>query len=224
MRQRVQRQCCTRGRPRPAHPRQLAKVCMRDVPARRFVRARCRAPVLVCSHCDRELVYCAEGCSATARRQAQRDAGRRYQDSLPGHFHHAARATRTYAGRYRPPARLREASGQIAPSLPCRSSPPRSSCTQWSGAGPVSSRCLARTLTHQRHFGGSTHPGRVSGVPERRSPCARQTGRTGPIELAAGHQYHPAAQCQRFGALAGRCGPGAAGQEDARCSNSCRWR
>jgi hypothetical protein len=94
MRQRVQRQCCTRGRSRPAHPRQLAGVRMRDVPARRFVCARCRAPVLVCSHCDRGQVYCAAGCSATARRQSQRDAGRRYQDSLPGRFHHAARTRR----------------------------------------------------------------------------------------------------------------------------------
>jgi len=94
MRQRVQRQCCTRGRPRPAHPRQLAGVRMRDVPARRFVCVRCRAPVLVCSHCDRGQVYCAAGCSATARRQSQRDAGRRYQDSLPGRFHHAARTQR----------------------------------------------------------------------------------------------------------------------------------
>jgi len=67
---------------------------MRDVPARRFVCARCHVPVLVCSHCDRGQVYCAAGCSATARRQSQRDAGRRYQDSLPGRFHHAARTQR----------------------------------------------------------------------------------------------------------------------------------
>ena len=94
MRRRVQRECCTRGWPRPARPRQLAGVCMRDVPARRFVCACCRAPVLVCSHCDRGQIYCAAGCSATARRQAQRDAGQRYQDSLPGRFHHAARTQR----------------------------------------------------------------------------------------------------------------------------------
>jgi len=94
MRQRVQRQCCTRGRSRPAHPRQLAGVRMRDVPARRFVCARCRAPVLVCSHCDRGQIYCAAGCAVAARRQSQRDAGRRYQDSLPGRFHHAARTQR----------------------------------------------------------------------------------------------------------------------------------
>ena len=94
MQQRVQRQCCTRGRSRPAHPRQLAGLRMRDLPARHFVCARCRAPVLVCSHCDRGQIYCAAGCAATARRQSQREAGRRYQDSLPGRFHHAARTQR----------------------------------------------------------------------------------------------------------------------------------
>jgi hypothetical protein len=94
MQQRVQRQCCTRGRSRPAHPRHLAGVRMRDVPARRFVCARCRAPVLVCSHCDRGQIYCAGGCSATARQLRQRDAARRYQDSLRGRFKHAARTQR----------------------------------------------------------------------------------------------------------------------------------
>ena len=92
MQQRVQRQCCTRGRFRPAHPRQLAELRMRDLPARRFVCARCRAPVLVCSHCDRGQIYCAAGCAATARRQSQREAGQRYQHSLPGRFKHAARS------------------------------------------------------------------------------------------------------------------------------------
>ena len=92
MQQRVQRQCCTRGPSRPAHPRQLAGLRMRDVPAQRFVCARCRAPVLVCGHCDRGQIYCAAGCAATARRQSQREAGQRYQDSLPGRFKHAARS------------------------------------------------------------------------------------------------------------------------------------
>lgn len=94
MRQRVLRQCCTRGRTRPAHPRQLAGVLMGDEPARRFLCARCRAPVLVCSHCDRGQIYCAAGCAAVARLQSQRDAGRRYQGSLRGRFRHAARTRR----------------------------------------------------------------------------------------------------------------------------------
>lgn len=95
MRQRVQRQCCTRGRTRPAaHPRQLAGVHMGDEPARRFLCARCRAPALVCSRCDRGQIYCATDCAAVARLQSQRDAGRRYQCSRPGRFMHAARTRR----------------------------------------------------------------------------------------------------------------------------------
>lgn len=91
MRQRVQRQCCTRGRNRPAHPRQLAGGLMGDELARRFLCARCRAPTLVCSHCDRGQIYCAAGCAAVARQQSQREAAPRYQDSLRGRFRHAAR-------------------------------------------------------------------------------------------------------------------------------------
>ena len=94
MRQRVQRQCCTRGRTRPARPRQFAGVLMGDEPARRFLCTRCRAPTLVCSHCDRGHIYCATGCAAAARQQSQREAGRRYQGSLRGRFRHAARTRR----------------------------------------------------------------------------------------------------------------------------------
>jgi hypothetical protein len=95
MRQRMRRQCCTRGRTRPAaHPRQLAGVLMGDEPARRFLCARCRTPALVCSRCDRGQMYCATGCAAVARLQSQRDAGRRYQCSRPGRFMHAARTRR----------------------------------------------------------------------------------------------------------------------------------
>lgn len=94
MRQRVRRKCCTRGRTRPAHPRQLAGVLMGDEPSRRFLCARCSAPTLVCSHCDRGQIYCAAGCAAAVRQQSQRDAGRRYQGSLRGRFRHAARTRR----------------------------------------------------------------------------------------------------------------------------------
>ena len=94
MRQRVRRQCCTRGRTRPARPRQFAGVLMGDESARRFLCARCRAPTLVCSHCDRGQIYCTTGCAAVVRQQSQRDAGRRYQGSRPGRFMHAARTQR----------------------------------------------------------------------------------------------------------------------------------
>ena len=47
-------------------PRQLAGVLMGDELARRFLCARCRAPALVCSHCDRGQIYCAAACAAGA--------------------------------------------------------------------------------------------------------------------------------------------------------------
>jgi hypothetical protein len=95
MRQRVRLKCCTRGRTRPAaQPRQLAGVLMDDEPARRFLCARCRAPTLVCSRCDRGQIYCAAGCAGLVRQQSQRDAGRRYQCSRAGRFMHAARTRR----------------------------------------------------------------------------------------------------------------------------------
>lgn len=94
MQQRMQRKCCTRGRFRPARPRPFAEVFMLEPAARRFLCARCRAPVLVCSSCDRGQIYCASGCSALARRQSQRAAAQRYQRTRCGRFMHAARTRR----------------------------------------------------------------------------------------------------------------------------------
>ena len=66
---------------------------MPEPAARRFLCARCRAPVLVlvCSACDRGQIYCASGCSALARRQSQHAAAQRYQRTRCGRFIHAAR-------------------------------------------------------------------------------------------------------------------------------------
>jgi hypothetical protein len=63
-------------------------------PARLFLCQGCRVQVLICSHCDRGHTYCANGCALKARRNAQRDAGRRYQMSRRGRLHHAARSRR----------------------------------------------------------------------------------------------------------------------------------
>jgi hypothetical protein len=63
-------------------------------PPRRFLCVRCRAPVLVCSHCDRGQIYCAGGCAKEARACAQRAAGQRYQESFRGRLKHAARSAR----------------------------------------------------------------------------------------------------------------------------------
>jgi hypothetical protein len=63
-------------------------------PARLFLCQGCRVEVLICSHCDRGQIYCAEGCARKARRHAQREAGRRYQTSRRGRINHAARSRR----------------------------------------------------------------------------------------------------------------------------------
>jgi hypothetical protein len=64
------------------------------MPARLFLCQGCRVQVLICSHCDRGHIYCAEGCAGKARRRSQREAGRRYQSSRHGRTNHAARARR----------------------------------------------------------------------------------------------------------------------------------
>jgi len=95
MQQRMRRQCCTRRRFRPARPRPFAEVsCSSPPPDVSCVRAACRAPVLVCSTCDRGQIYCASGCSVLARREAQRAAAQRYQRTRCGRFMHAARTRR----------------------------------------------------------------------------------------------------------------------------------
>jgi hypothetical protein len=65
-----------------------------DLCARLFLCARCRAQVLLCSHCDRGQRYCGPACSSAARRANQRAAGRRYQRSPDGRIKHAARQLR----------------------------------------------------------------------------------------------------------------------------------
>lgn len=63
-------------------------------PARFFLCARCRAQVLICSHCDRGHIYCGKGCATEARRRSLREAGRRYQASRRGRLNHAERSRR----------------------------------------------------------------------------------------------------------------------------------
>ena len=62
--------------------------------ARLFTCARCRRQVVICSHCDRGNIYCGKRCSETARRQSQREAGRRYRNTRRGRFAHAERQRR----------------------------------------------------------------------------------------------------------------------------------
>jgi hypothetical protein len=69
-----------------------------EEPARLFYCGRCQAMVRICRQCDRGQIYCSPDCADLARRHGQREAGRRYQQSRPGRFHHAARA-RAYRAR-----------------------------------------------------------------------------------------------------------------------------
>lgn len=63
-------------------------------PARFFLCARCFVQVELCRQCDRGQIYCGQVCSVAARRERQREAGRRYQRSARGRATHAARARR----------------------------------------------------------------------------------------------------------------------------------
>lgn len=67
-----------------------------EPPGRRYLCARCRSAVLICSRCDRGQRYCACGCAKVARASSLRAAGQRYQASSRGRRAHAARQ-----GRYR---------------------------------------------------------------------------------------------------------------------------
>ena len=62
--------------------------------ARLFNCARCRAQVVICSHCDRGNLYCGKWCSQSARRESVRAAGKRFQRSRRGCFAHAERQRR----------------------------------------------------------------------------------------------------------------------------------
>ena len=94
-----------RGRPCPASR------ATETAAARLFVCLRCRAQVLVCSHCDRGQIYCGGTCAQEARQRARQAAGKRYQASYRGRLKHAARA-----GRYR--ARRKIVTHQGSPSQP----------------------------------------------------------------------------------------------------------
>ena len=94
-----------RGRPCPGSS------ATETAAARLFVCSRCRAQVLVCSHCDRGQIYCAGTCAQAARQHARQAAGKRYQATYRGRLKHAARA-----GRYR--ARQKIVTHQGSPPQP----------------------------------------------------------------------------------------------------------
>lgn len=61
---------------------------------RLFLCARCGKQVLICTHCDRGQIYCADGCATLSRRQSRREARRRYESSPRGRLIHAERSRR----------------------------------------------------------------------------------------------------------------------------------
>ena len=81
---------------------------------RLFACRGCGCDVIVCRRCDRGQVYCAGDCSAQARRQTLRRAGRRWQRTRRGRLTHAA-ATARY--------RARRASDGRAVALPVADGP-----------------------------------------------------------------------------------------------------
>lgn len=61
---------------------------------RLFNCALCSRQVRLCRRCDRGNIYCSEACSSARRRASLRLAGKRYQKTLLGRLHHAARQAR----------------------------------------------------------------------------------------------------------------------------------
>ena len=87
---------CTRSISRSGRPRRVTHwpYLPMELPGRRYLCAGCRAPVLICSCCDRGNRYCTAGCAPQARHQSIRAAGRRYQDTHRGRLTHAQRQRR----------------------------------------------------------------------------------------------------------------------------------
>ena len=72
---------------------------MPNADIRLFNCARCHQQAKICRYCDRGNIYCGRGCSARARIESVRAAGKRYQLSLKGRMKHALRQ-RQYRSRF----------------------------------------------------------------------------------------------------------------------------
>jgi len=59
--------------------------------ARRYHCARCQAPVLICSDCDRGHIYCFNGCRELAQKERGKRKAKRYQSSRRGRRNNAQR-------------------------------------------------------------------------------------------------------------------------------------
>lgn len=58
---------------------------------RRYLCPRCSAVCYICSCCDRGQIYCGKSCSADARTESLRRAGKKYRQSFVGALNNAAR-------------------------------------------------------------------------------------------------------------------------------------
>lgn len=78
----------------PGQPRQRKMSSKAVESHRRFLCARCGAPVILCTSCDRGNRYCGQVCSSAARREGVRNAQRRYQQTVRGRQANAERQRR----------------------------------------------------------------------------------------------------------------------------------
>ena len=148
--------------------------------ARVFVCARCRRQVLICSRCDRGQQYCGARCSALARAESLRAAGRRYQQSRRGRHCHAERQRR-----YR--HRCREGAWQEKVTHHGSASPPLWWCTGASSSSDAWGEPVdVRQTGHRDALPLLRTPGqRVRAC----SLAARRSFRHGVIEAITGRRY-----------------------------------
>lgn len=65
-----------------------------ELSARLYNCAACHSQIIICSHCDRNHIYCGSACSRAARVRSCYLAGSRYQLSFRGRLKHAQRQRR----------------------------------------------------------------------------------------------------------------------------------
>jgi hypothetical protein len=131
-----------------------------EASARLFLCKRCRDQMLICSRCDRGHVYC-DGCAEAARRQGQREAGKRYQATRKGRRAHAARqcayrARRNDVMRRCAPADVAGPAGAAAYAK--RFSDPYQTTNRCGRRGPAERSDVRRSEKEVTHHGSRRRP------------------------------------------------------------------
>lgn len=106
--------------------------------ARLYHCARCHRQVVICRHCDRGNIYCAQGCAEAARKEGLRAAGRRYQRSRQGRLRHAERQRRYRARRQKV---THQGSLSSSPDDPLVTGPERPTGDRPTGPGLANDLC-----------------------------------------------------------------------------------